>query len=164
MLHMLRMQIWDSRNADPDHLFKDMMQDYCKTFENKPASTEDFKAIVEKHMTKGMDLDGNHKMDWFFDEYVYGTQLPRYSMDASFDWGADGDVVLSMRLTQSDVDAKFRMLVPIYLEMDDGKLFALGRAHLVGSSTVEDKVPIKGLKTKPKRALVNYYDDVLAAN
>jgi hypothetical protein len=34
----------------------------------------------------------------------------------------------------------------------------------VGSSTVEDKVPIKGLKTKPKRALVNYYDDVLAAN
>jgi hypothetical protein len=69
-----------------------------------------------------------------------------------------------MKLTQSGVDAKFRMLVPIYLEMDDGKLFALGRARLVGNSTVEDRVPIKGLKTKPKRALVNYYDDVLAAN
>jgi hypothetical protein len=54
--------------------------------------------------------------------------------------------------------------VPIYLEMDDGKLFALGRASLVGSSTIEDRVPIKGLKTKPKRARVNYYDDVLAAN
>ncbi len=48
------------------------MQDYCKTFDNKAASTEDFKAIVEKHMTRGMDLDGNHKMDWFFNQYVYG--------------------------------------------------------------------------------------------
>ena len=28
------------------------MQDYCKTFDNQSASTEDFKAIVEKHMTK----------------------------------------------------------------------------------------------------------------
>ena len=26
-----------------------------------------------------MDFDGNHKMDWFFNEYVYGTQLPSYT-------------------------------------------------------------------------------------
>jgi aminopeptidase N len=140
------------------------MQDFVGTYRGKAATTEDFKAMVEKHMTREMDLAGDHKMDWFFDEYVYGTQLPRYSMDWSFDRGADGDVVFSMKLTQSEVDGKFRMLVPVYFEMDDGKVFALGRVRLVGSSTVEDKVPIKGLKTKPKRALVNYYDDVLAAN
>ena len=45
--------------------------------------TEDFKAVVEKHMTSGMDLDGNHKLDWFFNEYVYGTQLPNYKFDYS---------------------------------------------------------------------------------
>jgi len=54
--------------------------------------------------------------------------------------------------------------VPIYLVMDDGKIFALGRAPMVGSSSLEDKVPIKGLKTKPEPALVNCYDDGLAAN
>jgi hypothetical protein len=162
VLHMIRMMMHDNRTGDQQ--FKELMRDFVQTYRGKAATTEDFKAIVEKHMTREMDLEGNHKMDWFFDEYVYGTQLPRYSMDSSFDTGADGDVVFGMKLTQAGVDAKFRMLVPIYLEMDDGRLFALGRARLVGSSTVEEKVPIKGLRTKPKRALVNYYDDVLAAN
>ena len=83
VLQMLRMQLMDPRDPDPDHLFKEMMQDYCKTFDNKAASTEDFKAIVEKHMTRGMDLDGNHKMDWFFNQYVYGMGEPQYSFHAS---------------------------------------------------------------------------------
>jgi aminopeptidase N len=162
VLHMIRMMMHDNRTGDQQ--FKELMQDFVATYRGKAATTEDFKAMVEKHMTREMDLAGDHKMDWFFDEYVYGTQLPRYSMEWSFDRGADGDVVFSMKLTQSEVDAKFRMLVPVYFEMEDGKLFALGRVRLVGSSTVEDKVPIRGLKTKPKRALFNYYDDVLAAN
>jgi hypothetical protein len=49
-----------------------------------------------------------------------GTQLPRYRLDSSFDTGADGDVVFSMKLAQSGVDAKFRMLVPIYLVISRG--------------------------------------------
>jgi aminopeptidase N len=161
ILHMLRMMLHDNRTGDQQ--FKEMMQDFVKTFSGKAATTEDFKAIVEKHMTREMDLEGNHKMDWFFNEYVYGTQLPHYALDSSFDIGADGDVVFTMKLTQSGVDDKFRMLVPIYLEMEDGKLFALGRAHVTGSSSVEEKVPLKGLKTKPRRGLLNYYDDVLAS-
>jgi len=39
--------------------------------------------IVEKHMTHNMDLDGNHKMDWFFNEYVYGTERPQYQFHAT---------------------------------------------------------------------------------
>lgn len=159
VLHMLRMMMHD-RNGDQG--FKDMMQDFVKTYSGKAASTEDFKAIVEKHMTREMDLDGNHKMDWFFNEYVYGTQIPSYKLDSSFDTGADGTVVFSMKLTQSGVDDKFKMLVPIYLEMDDGRILALGRASMVGNTSVQDKAPLAGLKSKPKRALLNYYDDVLA--
>jgi hypothetical protein len=110
-----------------------------------------------------MDMEGNHKMDWFFNEYVYGTQLPTYKSDASFDIGADGDVVMSLKVTQSNVDDKFRMPVPVYLEMADGNMFFLGRARLTGNNSIEQKIPLKGLKTKPRRAMVNYYDDVLAS-
>ena len=47
--------------------------------------------MVEKHMTPEMDLDGNHRMDWFFNEYVYGTALPSYTMQYAFaNNGADG--------------------------------------------------------------------------
>jgi aminopeptidase N len=83
VLHMIRMMMHDNRTGDQQ--FKELMQDFVQTYRGKAATTEDFKAIVEKHMTREMDFEGNHKMDWFFDEYVHGTQLPRYNMDSSFD-------------------------------------------------------------------------------
>lgn len=54
------------------------------TYSGRAATTEDFKAVLEKYMTPAMDLGGNQKMDWFFNEYVYGTQLPHYMFDYSF--------------------------------------------------------------------------------
>ncbi|PYX51508.1 MAG: hypothetical protein DMG79_02935 [Acidobacteria bacterium] len=153
VLHMLRMMMQDNRTHD--QRFKETMQDFVNTYRG------DFEAIVEKHMTQEMDLDGNHKMDWFFNEYVYGTQLPSYQMNATFDTGADGDVVMSIKVTQSNVNDSFRMLVPIYLELPNG-MFFLGRGRLIGSSTLDQKIPLKGLKDKPKRAVLNYFDDVLA--
>ncbi|HUA16325.1 MAG TPA: M1 family aminopeptidase [Verrucomicrobiae bacterium] len=161
ILHMIRMMMHDNHTGDQQ--FKAMMQDFVKTYSGKAATTEDFKAIVEKYMTRDMDLEGNHRMDWFFNEYVYGTQLPSYKFETSFDTGPDGDVILNMKVTQSNVDDKFRMLVPVYLEMADGNIFPLGRAHMTGASAIEQKIPLRGLKTKPRRAMINYYDDVLAS-
>ncbi|HTS34627.1 MAG TPA: M1 family aminopeptidase [Candidatus Solibacter sp.] len=161
VLHMVRMMMHDNQAGDA--LFKETMQDFVKTYSGKAATTEDFKAMLEKHMTKDMDMEGNHKMDWFFNEYVYGTQLPAYKLDSTFDVGADGDVVLNLKLAQSGVDEHFRMLVPLYLELADGNVAFLGRARLNGNSSFEQKIPLKGLKTRPRRAMVNYYDDVLAS-
>jgi aminopeptidase N len=159
---MVRMMMWDRQAGDQN--FKITMQDFAKTYSGKAATTEDFKAMVEKHMTKEMDLDGNHRMDWFFNEYVYGTALPTYKMESSFDKGANGDVVFAFKLTQSGVDDRFRMLVPIYLELADGRTVSLGRANLIGNSSIDRKVPLQGVKVAPKRALVNYNYDVLASN
>jgi hypothetical protein len=55
------------------------------------------------------------------------------------------------------------MLVPIYLELPDGRPSILGRAHLTGNTSIEQSVPLKGFKETPKRALINYNYDVLAA-
>jgi len=162
ILHMVRMMMWDVRNGDQN--FKATMQDFVQTYANRAATTEDFKAIVEKHMTREMDLESNHKMNWFFNEYVYGMALPTYKLDYSFDKNADGDVIFGLKLSQSNVNDNFRMLVPIYLELADGRTVTLGRANLTGNTSFEQKVPIKGLKEKPRRALVNYYDDVLASD
>jgi hypothetical protein len=161
ILHMVRMMMWDRKTGDEN--FKATMHDFVKTYENHAATTEDFKAIVEKHMTPEMDLDGNHRLDWFFNEYVYGTALPTYKMDYTFDPGADGNVVFGFKVTQSNVDEHFKMLVPIYLELTDGRIVNLGRARLTGNTSVEQKVPMKGLAVKPKRAILNYNYDVLAS-
>jgi hypothetical protein len=161
ILHMVRMMMWDKQSGDQN--FKATMQDFVKTYAGRAATTEDFKAMVEKHMTPEMAAFGGGKMDWFFDEYVYGTQLPSYNMQSSVDSNAAGDMEFSFKLTQSNVNESFRMLVPLYIELADGNVRFLGRARLTGNTSLEQKIPLKGLKDKPHRLLINYYDDVLAA-
>ena len=41
-------------------------------------------------MTPAMDLEGNHRLDWFFREWVYGTTVPRYKFDPAVTAAADG--------------------------------------------------------------------------
>jgi len=162
VLHMIRMMMWDQKAGDQN--FKALMQDFVNTYRGKSATTEDFKAMVEKHMTPEMDAQGNHRMDWFFNEYVYGTALPSYNVAYSFDKDASGDVVLNFKLSQAGVDDHFVMLVPIYLELADGRIVHLGRARMIGNTTMDEKAPLRGLKDAPRRAMVNYNYDVLASN
>jgi aminopeptidase N len=159
---MVRMMMWDRKTGDEN--FKATMRDFVKTYSGKAATTEDFKAMMEKHMTPEMDLDGNHRLDWFFDEYVYGTALPTYKLTYTFEKNPEGNIVFGFKVTQSGVDEKFKMIVPIYLELADGRTVNLGRARLIGNSSIEQKIPMNGLKDAPKRAVVNYNDDVLASN
>jgi Peptidase family M1 domain len=161
ILHMVRMMMYSNQSGDQN--FKDTMHDFTSTYAGHAATTEDFKATVEKHMTVDMQRIGNGKMDWFFDEYVYGTALPTYKLDSTFDKNADGDVVFNFKITQSGVTDKFRMLVPVYLELANGNVVFLGRVTLIGNNSTEAKVPLKGIKDTPHRAMLNYYDDVLAS-
>lgn len=95
-------------------------------------------------MNAQMDLGGNHKMDWFFNEYVYGTEYPTYKFAHTFTTNADGDLVLNFTLTQSDVGSDFVMPVPVYLDFGEGKFFRLGSARMKGSGSIEQHVSPEG--------------------
>jgi len=125
VLQMIRQMMMDPRNPDPEHIFKETMQDYCKTFENQAASTEDFKAIVEKHMTPGMDLDGNHKLDWFFNQYVYGTGIPQYTLHLNLSPTADGKTSVEGEVTRAGVPDGWKDALPIYAHIGE-RLSRLG--------------------------------------
>jgi aminopeptidase N len=142
-----------------DQKFIAMMHDFVKSHFNGNASTESFKAIVEKHMTPQMDLDGNKRMDWFFAQWVYGTEVPRYRLDYSLTPDSDGKVTLRCAVTQSGVSPNFKMLVPIYLDFG-GQVSRLGSAIVMGNMTTKE-YEVK-LPEKPKRVLINYHYDVLA--
>jgi hypothetical protein len=102
-------------------------------------------------------------MDWFFTEYVYGTEYPSYKFNHSFTRDAEGNLVLNFKLTQSGVGQEFVMLVPVYLDMGHEKVSRVGWARMTGNSTLERQIVLKGLKEKPKRAVAAYYDDVLGS-
>ncbi len=155
ILHMLRQMMYD-RASGGDKRFMEMMQDFIKSHYNQDVSTEDLKRTVEKFMTSHMNLDGNGKMDWFFNEYVYGTEMPTYKFEYQLN---SGGTSLTARITQSGVSDNFKMLVPVYI--DYGKGFVrLGSATLIGNSSVDLK-DVK-LSAAAKRAAACAVDDVLA--
>jgi hypothetical protein len=157
ILHMLRMMMWN-RDAG-DEAFKVMMRDFVATHRNQPVTTADFQAAVEKHMLPGMDLGGDGTMNWYFRQFVHGTALPGYRLQHTVS-KKDGETVLSVRITQSNVGDGFVMPVPIYIEIQDGRVIRLGSATLRGNSTVEQEIPLGQIPVK--RAMLNYYYDVLS--
>jgi Peptidase family M1 domain len=159
ILHMVRMMMWST--ADGDARFKATMHDFLESHRMQAATTEDFKTMVEKHMTQAMDLDSNHKMDWFFNEYVYGIELPTYHFQGQVT--QDGDKSnLHFTLVQSGVSPGFKMTVPVYLEFADGKVTKLGSIGIVGSNTIERNISLGKLPAAVKRVSINYYYDVLS--
>jgi len=154
---MLRMMLYQPKAQDPDALFKAMMQDYVGTFKNKAASTGDFKAIVEKHMVPHMDLDGNHRMDWFFNQYVYGTGVPQYHFSYSTSGTPDGKTKVSLVVDRTGVPAGWRDTLPIYL-------FRSGKPQLIGwMGVVNDHETMDfTLPFEPEKLAVNVNEDILA--
>jgi hypothetical protein len=158
VLHMLRYLMLDRETGDKD--FIDMMHDYVATYLNKNASTESFRSVVEKHMKPAIDLERNGKMEWFFREWVYGTEIPSYHMDYSLAAEADGKYLFTAKITQSGVSPRFVMAVPIYFDFD-GHVVRAGSVALLGNMT-SNEMKIR-LPKKPKHVLLNANHDVLAA-
>src|SRR5467141_4276909 len=106
--------------GDPDQAFIDMMHDFMERHRDTPASTESFKAVAEKHMTKKMDLQQNGRLDWFFREWVWGTHVPRYNFKYEVQPAGSGKFRIHMEITQSEVDGNFAMLVPVFADFGQG--------------------------------------------
>ena len=162
VLHMLEMQYWTTH--DQETTFKGAMQQFVKDYSGKAATTEDWKASMEKTMPKWLDLRHDGKLDWFFDEYVYGTELPHYTISSDFTVGADGVSSVHMKLTQSNVSKDFVMRVPLYLQLKNDKVACIAYVVIHGSDTIDQTFSLGKLPSPAKTMLVNYNSDVLSDN
>ncbi len=161
VLHMLRMMMWDGSSPKPDERFIAMMQDFTKTYGGKLATTADFQKVVERHITPGMNATGDGKMDWFFNQWVYGTEVPRYKADLKVGPGESGKYRITGTISQQEVSKDFRALLPIYVEFSKTESARVGVVPLVGATTVPVDVQLP-LPKKPKRVLINARGEVLA--
>jgi hypothetical protein len=155
VLQMLRSLMYDA--DDKDKAFIVMMHDFVETHREHPATTESFKAVAEKHMTKLMDLQKNGRLDWFFDEWVYGTQVPRYHFDYQVAPQDGGKVKVHMTITQSEVDDHFAMIVPVFADFGKGWV-RIGQLGAIGNSSHSTDVI---LPSQPKKVGLNVNKDIL---
>ncbi|HZE23991.1 MAG TPA: M1 family aminopeptidase [Blattabacteriaceae bacterium] len=155
VLQMLRSIMYSAQDGEKP--FIAMMHDFVESHGDRPASTESFKATVQKHMSKTMDIAGNGRIDWFFNEWVYGTQIPKYHFDYQLTPGEGGKTNLHMTITQSEVDDQFLMLVPVFVDYGKG-MVRLGQLGIKGNSSRSVDVP---LPTQPKKVALNAYKEIL---
>ena len=149
VLHMLRNMMLDLKTMKEDR-FKAMMRDFFETYSGKEASTEDFQAIAEKHM-EGADLD------WFFQQWIYGTAIPTYKFDYEVKEAPDGNYIATLNVEQNDVPPDFQMYVPI--KIDYGKKGVARLRVLISGNGGEFDLP--PLPHKPKEIVFNDLASVL---
>jgi Peptidase family M1 domain/Carboxypeptidase regulatory-like domain len=163
VMSMLRSLLYDDHPTDAktnrDQLFMDVMHEYMAEHATHPASTESFRAIVNKHVPKAVDLQGNGRLDWFFAEWVYGTAVPKYEFhyEVAPNTSGSGGFRVHCTLTQSAVDEHFAMFVPVFVDWGEG-MRRMGQIPVAGNNShsvdfVMDK--------QPKKVAINIYKDIL---
>ncbi len=148
VLHMLRMMLYDYRTNSDDRFIR-MMKDYVSEHTSRNATTASFQVVVEKHF--GQD------MDWFFDQWVYGTKIPSYEYEYSASPSEDGKYILTISVTQKDVPYDFKMPFPFVINFEKG--YSVIVVETVGTFPVTREVKIPGL---PKSIVPNPWESVLA--
>ncbi len=149
VLHMLRALMIDLKTMNEDR-FSGMMKDFYTTYRGKQATTDDFRAVVERNT--GQD------MGWFFTQWVQESAIPTYRVAYQVADAPDGKYVVRFRIRQEGVPESFRMYVPIGLEMGKDQWVRV-RKQVTGPLTEFELGP---LPSKPKSVKFNDLDGVLA--
>lgn len=159
VLHMLRMMMRDPTSAKPDEAFSGLLQDFATTYAGRTASTADFQRVAEKHLVPMLNATGDGKLDWFFRQWVDGTQVPRLVHDLEIEKDGDGWRVTGS-LHQEGVDAQFRTLVPVYAELAKGEPARFAVIPLIGTAPRQVSLHV-ALPQRPKRVALNLHHEVL---
>ncbi|MGB8657108.1 MAG: M1 family aminopeptidase [Candidatus Zixiibacteriota bacterium] len=148
VLHMLRNMMMDYDTKSDDR-FQKMMGDFVETYRGKNATTEDFRAIVEKHV--GQD------MGWFFDEWIYGVEIPTYKFSYTTEKTPEGKYLVSCQVAQENVSKDFKMWVPVLLDFGSDQ-YAVVRVWI---DKPQNTFQLPPAPLPPKQVTLNPFQAVL---
>jgi aminopeptidase N len=148
VLHMLRVLLRDQSGSDD--LFITILRDFLKTHQGTLASTEDFRATVEKHAPG----------DWsgFFDQWIYGADIPtiRWSYEASRKPDQEGYYSLSVHVRREGEGSDFIPPIPLRVDLRGRE----PQDRLLSVSDEEDvfhclfSAPIEDVELNPNRSFL----------
>ncbi|HKQ59167.1 MAG TPA: M1 family aminopeptidase [Candidatus Eisenbacteria bacterium] len=148
VLHMLRNMLLDLSTGN-EEAFQGLMRDFYARYEGKAATTEDFIRIAQRYA--GQDLG------WFFDQWVYGTDVPTYRFATRTERTTDGKYKVTCRVDQSGVPETFKMPVPVRIDFAGGRSARV--RQLIQGPTTEFVLPI--MDEEPRAVVFNDLESVL---
>ena len=126
------MLMTDPARPSDDRFFR-MLRDFVRVYGGKDVSTEEFFQHIETYMTPAIDLDHNHRLDWFFDPWIYGTGIPVYKLTTKVLPRGPNKFSIQGAIEQSEVGEAFEMLVPVLATFARNRKVRLGLVHVTSS-------------------------------
>ncbi len=148
IFHMIRYILRDYKTGSDD-LFASFLKDIVLNFSDKPITNDGLQILLEKYV--GGD------MGWFFEEWVYGTRIPKYEFSYTSSMNPDNKYVVSCEINQSDVPGDFKMIVPVTLLFQEDKYIHM-RVWVTRNNEQIDLPPVP---YKPEKVIFNTYNAVL---
>ena len=104
-----------------------------------------------------VELGFGEPVDWFFTQWVYGTETPHYQFRYQLKDGGAGKTILQVSLTQSAVSDSFFMRVPLYVHIQ-GQPRLLGYISVRGTTPVNAEMP---LPFRPEKVTIDETGSIL---
>jgi aminopeptidase N len=143
MLHFL----FSNPSTGDDAAFYAMMRDFVSRHEGHWATTESFMQVAGEHFanTPIARKYGLKDLNWFLQQWIYQTTIPKYRLDYHFETGATG-VELVGTLYQEGVPTGWFMPLPLKLDFPNNQA-ARGTVGALGPVT-QLRIPLPAQPTK----------------
>jgi hypothetical protein len=119
MMHFL----FSNPSDGTDQAFFDMMKDFVNRYRDKEASTDDFRVVANEHFVKTPIAKKYNIRDlnWFFEQWVYQTNMPSYRLEYEIKEGSGGGVEVVGNVIQENAGEKWFMPMPIVFRFGGDK-------------------------------------------
>ena len=127
-----------------------MMKDFVERHRTGAASTEEFAEVAGQHFARTPIAQkfGLRDLNWFFRQWVYGTELPSYTLEYELKASADGATTIAGVVKQENVGKDWLMVLPVVFSFE-GNQEARTSLRAAGPSTpFELKLPMKPRKVE----------------
>jgi hypothetical protein len=149
-----------------------LLADDTETYKTLRAAKVDGRSVAVENFTFERDayrftlngalrLTQDGKVNWFFNQWVYGVAIPRYSSKFTVSDAGGGKYRISGSITQSEVPNDFVVVMPLYLQFDKQTIVRFGATAIIGNATKDVNVEL-ALPRKPQAVAINANHDVLA--
>ena len=147
VLHMIRSMLTDTETLD-DSRFRQLLGEFYRKYAGSQASTAHFISFLESFT--------GEKWDWFFNQWVFGTDIPTYIFSHNIAQSPSGEYLVSCRVSQEDAPQDFKMPVFVGVTFENDRI-EVYRQLVDGETTFE----IGPFSEKPKNIIFNHLESVL---
>ena len=140
LLHMLRNMLVDADHKTGQASNTSLTNDpFIRTlrkvrtqYADRTLSTREFIHAFEEELPRPLWHENKRSLDWFYDNWLSGTAIPRIGLnDVKFDAKSGAGVVVTGKITQKEASDNMVTLVPIYAVI-------AGKNKLIGQVFADD--------------------------